>query len=199
MEPDKPKTELVVLGSPIATNDANLYRLNDLHKIAVERGFATKHDDPHAFLRKKETKRLISSIATKVSVNSPTPVVKSVTTGPNSMRGSYGHRYVLLAYAAQLNGDVYLDAMVALDLMSSQKPGEQLSASEKYFRAERLFNEVVARGSKAGTELNACKYTIPAATEALDESTVGMQLQFPCFAPTPLLATVKAKRSSKRK
>lgn len=194
MEPEKPKLELVVLGKTISTSERDLFRMNDMHQLAVERGFATKHDTPTAFLRQKETKRLIDSIK-KQCVNSHTEPVSTINGG--KLRGSYGHRYILLAYAAWLNGDVYLQAMIALDSMSAHNSGNQLSASEKYFRAERLFNEVVARGSKAGSELNACKYTIPAATDALDESAVGMQLQFPGFAPTPLLETVKAKRARK--
>lgn len=197
-KPDKPKSELVVLGAQIATNEHDLFRANDLHKLAIERGLATKHDEPAAFLRQKETKRLIEALKAR-TVNSQSPVIKAVSTGPMSLRGTYVNRYILLAYAAWLNGDVYLDAMIALDAMSAKHSDNQLSASEKYFRAERLFNEVVARGSKAGTELAACKYTIPAATEALDESAVGMQLQFPGFVPTPLLETVKEKRNRTRK
>jgi hypothetical protein len=103
--------------------------------------FATKHDTPAAFLRQKETKRLIESIK-KQCVNSHTEPVSTINGG--KLRGSFGHRYILLAYAAWLNGDVYLQAMIALDSMSAGNAGNQLSASEKYFRAERLFNEVVA-------------------------------------------------------
>ncbi|QIE23565.1 hypothetical protein SBC1_14520 [Caballeronia sp. SBC1] len=199
MKPDKPKTELVVLGAQITTNDANLYRLKDLHKIAVERGFATKHDDPYSFLRQKETKRLIASIESKVTVNSRSPVVQSVTTGPNSMRGAYGHRYVLLAYAASLHGDVYLDAMVALDFAYSQNSDEQLSASQKALRAEKRLNDEVSDVSRCASKLARSKTTVPPLRSAVIEAVAGLQACFPGFDPAPMFEAAKSKPKPKPK
>jgi hypothetical protein len=201
MEPDKPKSELVVLGAQIATNDTNLYRLNDLHKIAVERGFATEHDTPRAFLRQKGTKRLLKSIQERVRVNSPSPITVTISTGPNDKRGSYGHRYALLAYAASLHGDVYLDAMMALDAAYSQNSGEQLSASQKALRAEKRLNDEVSDVSRAASKLARSKTTVPPLRAAVVEAVAGLQVCFPGFDVTPMLeaAKPKPKRTRKRK
>jgi KilA-N domain len=197
MKPDKPKSELVVLGTPIATNDANLYRMNDLHKIAVERGFATKHDTPREFMRRKDTKRLLESIEARVGGNSPTPIVQLVTAGPNILRGSYGHRYMLLAYAASLHGDVYLDAMMALDAAYSQKSGEQLSASQKALRAEKRLNDEVSDVSRAASKLARSKTTVPPLRTAVIEAVAGLQSCFPGFDVTPMIEAAQPKRKRK--
>jgi len=199
MKPDKQKSELVVLGAQIETNDANLYRLNDLHKIAVERGFATKHDNPREFMRQKDTKRLLESINTRVSGNSHSPIAQTVTTGSNSQRGTYGHRYVLLAYAASLHGDVYLDAMMALDAEYSQNSGEQLSASQKALRAEKRLNDEVSDVSRCASKLARSKTTVPPLRSAVIEAVAGLQACFPGFDPAPMLEAAKPKPKRARK
>lgn len=194
----KPKTELVVLGAAIG-DDGSLYRLNDLHKVAVARGFATEHDTPRAFLRQKGTKRLLKSIQERVSVNSPAPICSTVGTGPNDKRGSYGHRYVLLAYAASLHGDVYLDAMMALDSVYSHNSGEQMSASQKALRAEKRLNDEVLSVSQAASKLARSKRTVPPLRAAVVDAVVGLQAFFPGFDVTPMLdaAMPKPKRTRK--
>jgi hypothetical protein len=199
MEPDKPKTELVVLGSPISANDDSLLRLNDLHKIAVERGFATQHDTPRAFLKQKGTKRLLKSIQERVGANSPSPIVCTVSTGPNGKRGSYGHRYVMLAYAASLHGDVYLDAMMALDAAYSQNSGEQLSASQKALRAEKRLNDEVSDVSRAASKLARSKTTVPPLRAAVLDAVAGLQVCFPGFDVTPMIEAAQPKPKRKCK
>jgi hypothetical protein len=199
MKPDKQKSELVVLGAQIATNDANLYRLNDLHKIAVERGFATEYDHPRAFMRQKGTKLLLKSIRERVGVNSHAPITSTVSTGPNDSRGTYGHRYVLLAYAASLRGDVYLDAMMALDAEYSQNSGEQLSASQKALRAEKRLNDEVSDVSRCASKLARSKTTVPPLRSAVIEAVAGLQACFPGFDPAPMLEAAKPKPKRARK
>jgi KilA-N domain len=189
-EPSKPKSELVVLGSPIATHDSDLYRLNDLHKIAVERGFATKHDSPYAFLRQKGTKRLIESLE-KQLVNSPTEPVVTINGG--ARRGTYAHRYALLAYAASLHGDVYLDAMQALDAAYSRNANDQLSASQSALRAEKAYTDEVLSVSAAASKLARSKRTVPPLRNTAVTAIAGLQLCFPGLDVTPRIAAMQPK------
>lgn len=193
MESDK----LLVLGSPIGTNDANLYRLNDLHKIAVERGFATKHDRPNAFLRQKETKRLLESIAQRQCANSRTEIVSTINGGPE--RGTYGHRYVLLAYASSLHGDVYLDAMMARDAVYSRNSDEQLSASQKALRADKALNDEVSEVSRAASRLARSKVTVPPLRTAALTAIAGLQDSFPGFDVAPVIEAAQPKPMRTRK
>lgn len=65
MEPEKPKSELVVLGAQIADDGDARYRLVDLHKAS---GKLEKHK-PVQFMRLQSTKDLVKELrAEKVGI-----------------------------------------------------------------------------------------------------------------------------------
>ena len=114
MEPEKPKSELVVLGAQIADDGDARYRLVDLHKAS---GKLEKHK-PVQFMRLQSTKDLVKELRAE-KVGNPTLSPDPVNTKKGRGGGIHVCRELVYAYAMWISARFKVrSAQQALDSRS---------------------------------------------------------------------------------
>jgi hypothetical protein len=193
MEPEKPKSELVVLGAQIADDGDARYRLVDLHKAS---GKLEKHK-PVQFMRLQSTKDLVKELRAE-KVGNPTLSPDPVNTKKGRGGGIHVCRELVYAYAMWISARFNLRVIRSFDAMVLRDSDEQLSASQKALRAEKHLNDEVSDVSRCASKLARSKTTVPPLRAAAMDAIADLQLCFPGLDVTPLIEANKPKPKRRR-
>ncbi|CAB3783438.1 KilA-N domain-containing protein [Pararobbsia alpina] len=194
MEPDKQKSELVVLGAQIADDGDARYRLVDLHKAS---GKLEKHK-PVQFMRLQSTQDLINELRAE-KVGNPTLSPDPINTKKGRGGGIHVCRELVYTYAMWISAKFHLKVIRSFDAIVAQNSDEQLSATDKVLRAEKALDNEVLGVSQAASKLAKSKRTVPPLRTAFVEAAHGLQLCFPGLDVTPLLEAAKPKLKRARR
>ena len=99
-----PSQSLEVFDTTVHVDQDGRFSLNDIHKAAMAKGYATKSQRPGVFLKSKEVQAYINELDTDA-----TGVASVVSSKGGKNQGSYGVKLVALRYAAWLDAEAEVD------------------------------------------------------------------------------------------
>lgn len=97
--------------------------LNDLHRAAMAKGKATRHQRPGQFMRRDETKRLIAAVEKRCAETRITPVAIVKGNTPGVTQGTFVAKALVYAYAMWIDADFHLDVIEAFDRGQNNQRG----------------------------------------------------------------------------
>ena len=108
-------SQLVISNTGVHRDAEGRFCLNDLHRAAMARGKATKHHRPGEFMRRDETKRLISAVEKRCADSRITPVSVVKGNRPGIVQGTFVAKPLVYAYAMWIDAEFHLDVIEAFD------------------------------------------------------------------------------------
>jgi hypothetical protein len=106
---------ITIVNTSIRQDQDGRFCLNDLHRAAVAQGKATKHHRPGEFMRRDDTKRLVTAIKKRCANTRITPVAIIKGNTPGVTQGTFVAKALVYAYAMWIDADFHLDVIEAFD------------------------------------------------------------------------------------
>ena len=150
-------TPITIASTAIRKDAHGRYNLNDLHRAAIENGYATENERPGEFLRNEGVKAFVAAVDEDAKSDAENPAsVHSVKGGKS--QGTYAVELVAIRYAAWINPK--FEVQVYRTFQAAVKQQKEWSTLRHDTRQSNIVENAIIQATRAdlGKETTAVHY-----------------------------------------